>query len=378
MSSPPLKVWFVCTGVGIFNRGIESFFRDAFDGLHPLLPEFGIHAELFKGGGANVLPDEHRVFCLPRTGAAAKVLGKLINRTPYVAEQMSFLPGFIRRIRKGRPDLIFYSDGNLAMRLQRWHAGIGVPFKMLYSNGAPLHPPFTGVDHVQQVVPCYYDEAMAAGERPARHSLVPYGFSVPKGPPESGAEMKAECRGELGLPLDRPIVISVGWIAKSLKRMDYTIAEIAKMPEPRPYLVLLGAMDEESPPILELAKKMLGEENFTARSVPLAVVSRYYQSADVFVLASLAEGFGRVYIEALIHGLPVVAHDGPVTRFVLDDEGIFADLTQPGAMASAVAEVLSQPFDPLAPARRRESVRSRFSWDVLAAKYAAMFKAAAK
>src|SRR5216684_1326119 len=29
----PTKVLFCCTGVGIFNRGIESFFREAFDGL---------------------------------------------------------------------------------------------------------------------------------------------------------------------------------------------------------------------------------------------------------------------------------------------------------------------------------------------------------
>ena len=164
-AAKPLKVWFVCTGVGVFNRGIESFFRDAFDGLHPLLGAYGIHAELFKGGGADVLPDEHRVFCLPRTGAAAKLLGKLIHRTPYVAEQMSFLPGLIRRIRKGRPDVIFHSDGNMAMRLWHWRDRIGVPFKLLYSNGAPLHPPFTMVDHVQQVVPCYYDEAMSAGNR---------------------------------------------------------------------------------------------------------------------------------------------------------------------------------------------------------------------
>jgi len=334
-----LKIWFVCTGVGIYNRGIESFFRDAFDGLHPLLPGLGIHAELFKGGGADVPPDEHRVWCLPRTGLGAMILSKVIHRNAYTAEQMSFLPGIIRRIRAGRPDAIFYSDGNMAMRLWKWRGRIGVPFKLIYSNGAPLHPPFTMVDHVQQIVPIYYDEAMAAGESPSKHSLVPYGFSVPPGPPAADAQTKSDARRELGLPLDRPIVISVGWIAKSLKRMDYTVNEIASMSSPRPYLVMLGAMDEETPPILALAREKLGAENFTARSVPLNLVTRYYQAADVFVLASLQEGFGRVYIEALIHGLPVIAHDGPVPRFVLGDQGIFADLNQPGSMSSALAEL---------------------------------------
>jgi 1,2-diacylglycerol 3-alpha-glucosyltransferase len=370
----PLNVWFVCTGVGIFNRGIESFFRDAFDGLHPLLPEHGIHAQLFKGGGVDVPPDEHRIRCVSRTGVIAKVIGKLINRTPYVAEQLSFLPGLIRQIRRNRPDVIYYSDGNMAMRLWQFRDRIGVPFKLIYSNGAPLHPPFVMTDHVQQVVPMYYDEAIAAGESPGMHSLVPYGFNVPPGEPFADVETKMNARRELGLPLDRPIVISVGWIAKELKRMDYTINEIAAMPQPRPYLVMLGAMDEQSPPIIQLANQKLGPENFTARSVPLKLVSRYYQAADVFVLASLQEGFGRVYIEAFIHGLPVLAHDGPVTRYVLDDQGVLADLNQPGGMSAALVEMLKISNDPQAAARRRESVRRRFSWEVLAPAYAAMFK----
>jgi 1,2-diacylglycerol 3-alpha-glucosyltransferase len=372
----PLKVWFVCTGVGIFNRGIESFFRDAFDGLHPLLPELGIQAQLFKGGGADVPPDEYRIRCLPRTGAFAKVIGKLIHRTPYVAEQLTFLPGMIRQIRRNRPDVIYYSDGNMAMRLWQFRDRIAVPFKLLYSNGAPLHPPFVMTDHVQQVVPMYYDEALAAGESPSMHSLVPYGFNVPPGKPFADAETKMNARRELGLPLDRTIVISVGWIAKELKRMDYTINEIAAMPQPRPYLVMLGAIDDQSPPIIQLANEKLGPENFTARSVPMKLVSRYYQAADVFALASLQEGFGRVYIEALIHGLPVLAHDGPVTRYVLEDQGVLADLSQTGGMSRALVDILKTPNDPQAASRRRESVRRRFSWEVLAPAYAAMFKAA--
>jgi glycosyltransferase involved in cell wall biosynthesis len=140
---------------------------------------------------------------------------------------------------------------------------------------------------------------------------------------------------------------------------------------------MLGAMDEQTPPILAQANQQLGAENFTARSVPLEMVSLYYRAADVFVLSSLAEGFGRVYIEALIHGLPVVAHDAAVPRYVLADEGNFADLTVPGNMAAALAILLRAPPDPTAPARRRASVRRRFSWPVLVAGYAEMFKGAA-
>jgi hypothetical protein len=60
---------------------------------------------------------------------------------------------------------------------------------LLYSNGAPLHPPFLEVDHVQQVAPFYYDEALNAGEPPERHSLVPYGISVHAGDPDSDSTL---------------------------------------------------------------------------------------------------------------------------------------------------------------------------------------------
>jgi glycosyltransferase involved in cell wall biosynthesis len=172
------------------------------------------------------------------------------------------------------------------------------------------------------------------------------------------------------------VVLSVGWIAKTLKRMDYTVNEIASMPHPRPYLVLLGAIDDQSPPIFKLAEEKLGAGNFAIRSVPPDEVNRYYESADVFVLSSLQEGFGRVYIEALISGLPVIAHDGPVTRFVLGDEGDFADLSLPGGLSAALIRRLQKPSGPTDTAARRESVRERFSWEKLAPAYAEMFRAA--
>ena len=144
-----------------------------------------------------------------------------------------------------------------------------------------------------------------------------------------------------------------------------------------PFLILLGNMTEESAEIVALAREQLGEGNFTARSVPYEQVADYYRAADVFTLASLHEGFGRVFLEALIHGLPVIAHDYSVTKYVLGEEGTIIDMAKPGALAQALGAVLAQPNTPDAAARRRESVRARFSWPVLAPRYRNMFRAVA-
>jgi 1,2-diacylglycerol 3-alpha-glucosyltransferase len=351
------------------DRGIETFFREAFDGLRKTE---GLDITLYKGAG-ETRTDERVLWNVPRTGRAAALLGKMIRRNSYIAEQLSSFPSMVRAIRKHRPDVIFYSDSNLGFQLFRWRKQIGVPYRLLFSNGGPVHPPFDRTDYVQQVAPIYFEEAIAAGEPRERHRMVPYGINVPEGGPESDAAARTALRRRLNLPIDGKIVISVGWISARHKRMDYLVNEIAQLLQPRPHLLLLGAMDEQSDAVLALAKEKLGEQGFTARSVPYAEVADYYRAADVFALASLQEGFGRVFLEALIHGLPVIAHDHPVMRFVLGSEGAFADLSRPGALASQLDAALHAAHDPAAAAHRRESVRSRFSWPVLAPQYREMF-----
>jgi glycosyltransferase involved in cell wall biosynthesis len=78
-------------------------------------------------------------------------------------------------------------------------------------------------------------------------------------------------------------------------------------------------------------------------------------------------------LEALINGLPVIAHDHPVMRFVLGSEGAFADLSKQGELAKHLATALGEAANNEAAARRRESVRARFSWPVLRPQYRDMF-----
>jgi len=375
-SGGPIRVFLSCTGVGVMNRGIETFARECFDGLKGTE---GLDLTLYKGAGSEA-PGERVLWSLPRTGRASALLGKCVRRNSYVAEQLSsFLP-MVREIRKHRPHVIFTSESNLRFQLYKWRNAIGVPYVLIHSNGGPTHPPFIRTDHVQQVAPHYLEEALAAGEPASKHSLVPYGITVPDGPPSRlrGDELGA-LRRKLGLPAERPIVLSVGWIsARSHKRMTHLVSEVAAMAQPRPFLMMLGAMDEGTQPVVEQATRLLGPDGFAVRSVPYAEVGEYYRAADVFALASLQEGFGRVYLEALVEGLPVLAHDHPVMRYVLGSEGVFADATRQGCMAAALATILANLPEANAgeSVRRRQHVRAKFSWPVIRPDYLAMFRLA--
>jgi glycosyltransferase involved in cell wall biosynthesis len=370
--STSCRVLFCCTGIGIFNRGFESFFREAYDGLRSAP---GVQTWLLKGAGASD-SEEFRVPCLPRTSTIAAPLGRAIRRNAYVVEQLSSVPFVLAKIRQLRPHVVFYSDANLGYQLFRWRRLIGIPFRLLFCNGGPCLPPFHRTDFVHQVAPHYYDQAMEAGEDPSRNFMVPQGVRLCE-PPLGDLNARTQLRRLLSLPEDRPIVLSVGWVSRTHKRMHYVIEELARLPKPRPFLQMLGAIDSSSEEVIALANELLGPDGFSARSVPYPRVDDYYRAADIFVLASLQEGFGRVYLEALMHGLPVIAHQHPVMRYVLGEFGVLGDLTRQGELARILAEELSKPSDQRQMMRRYTAVKDRFSWPVLAPRYLEMFASAA-
>ena len=151
-----VKVLFCCTGVGIYNRGIESFFREAFDGLKSIP---GLECWLIKGAGART-DREFPVWCLPRTGRPAHWLGRFFRRSSYAAEQWSSFFPVVWQIRRLRPNVIFYSDANLGFQLFFRRNWIGTPYQLLFSNGGPVRPPFDRTDFVHQVAPLYHKEAL--------------------------------------------------------------------------------------------------------------------------------------------------------------------------------------------------------------------------
>jgi 1,2-diacylglycerol 3-alpha-glucosyltransferase len=365
-----IRIVFSCTGIGTTNRGIESFFQEAYDNLRDVAE---IDAHVVKGVG-NGQSGERVARMLRRDGAAAKAIGKLSGRSAYAIEQWSSLCSVYGAIRECRADIVFYSEANLGFGLRSLRSVTGRRFVLLFSNGAPLLGSFARMDLVHQVAPTYLREALAAGEDPRKHMFVPYGFKLSRAWSPPTRDEKIAIRQRLGLPTDRQILISVGWISHLHKRMDYLVQELAACNEPRPFLVMLGWLDPSSPYTISLATELLGAAGFVARSVPLEEVNQYYRASDYFVLGSLKEGFGRVFIEALAEGLPIIAHDHSVMRFVLGDQAELVDLSRPGTLSALISRNAELQEDAGRAIQRRRYVESNFSWTTLRPKYVEMFE----
>jgi hypothetical protein len=215
--------------LGRIRRGYESFTQECFEALRS---EPGLDLRLFKGGGS---PGENEtvLWNLPRASAPARWLGRLLRRDAYFVEQLTFFIGLRRHLAADRPDVIYFSDGNLGNLLWRWRRKHGQRYRFLLSNGGPLSPPFPRWDMVQQVSAVYFDEAKQAGHPDGRQVLLPYGFAIPKNLAVVEPTAKAALRTRLDLPTEILVASIAGGPVRGLVRVPLPRG-MRVAPAPRP------------------------------------------------------------------------------------------------------------------------------------------------
>ena len=122
-------------------------------------------------------------------------------------------------------------------------------------------------------------------------------------------------------------------------------------------LVIAGPPDPRHPEARREVERLgLGNAVSFTGWLDDADLGALYRAGDCFVFPSLYEGFGLPPLEAMRHGLPVVASDRASIPEVLGDAALYADPEDPGALAKAVLRIL---HDPALVRRLREAGRRR-------------------
>lgn len=155
------------------------------------------------------------------------------------------------------------------------------------------------------------------------------------------------------------IILAVGRLAP-VKEYGTLIRAFARVKRPNARLVILGKGPEEAK-IRALAKR-LGVADRVSMPGYLPDPWKAYEAAKCFVLTSRTEPFGNVIVEALAHGLPVVATacSGPLEILEHGRYGKIAPVGDDLQLADAINASLNDPGDP-APRRARAD---QFSFDV--------------
>lgn len=334
------RVALLCPGLGRVVRGHETFARGLFD----LLAE-DLDLTLFKGGGTStdrerVLPhiprdatalDGARLPVSPRWHAAAMTEERIR------VECESFAWAAMAPLLAGGFDVIHCLDRDVCRVIHaNRHLFARTP-AILFSNGGAIPardlPP---CDFVQEHTPLNLRHSL-----PGKSFLIPHGVDTAQFRPGAPSEFRARH----GVPADATLLLSVGTICYWHKRMDHVIREVAAVGDHHLHLAIVGQESEDSAAIKALGRELLGPRvHFD--SMPHDALPGAYAAADAFVLGSLFETFGIVYIEAMAAGLPVICTQHPNQRAIVQ-KGIFVDMAKPGALAAALAPDARSAWGPI-------------------------------
>jgi glycosyltransferase involved in cell wall biosynthesis len=206
-----------------------------------------------------------------------------------------------------------------------------------------------------KILPCPFEDKYSPVEEPTSRA--------------ARARSRAILKERMGLDIDDAILLlNVG--SDETRKNNVTIFRaLAKMA--RKDLVIVRAGNAFNLANRKECSTLVSESGIRAHfldSVSDEVLGYLYQAADMYVSASLHEGFGRTVIEAQIAGIPVVASDIQVYRTSMGDSFLAVhDPADPDAWVAAINRLSNAPaLAELLVERGRINAR-QYSSDVLCA-----------
>jgi len=204
-------------------------------------------------------------------------------------------------------------------------------------------------------------------------------FTTGMGPNTSGDGNAARFRATHRIPAHAPIVLFIGRKERYkgfIQLLDATETVWHEHPDAR--FVFIGVPGFYSTFIDDFARyhdeRIIHLENASA-----AEKSDALEACSLFAMPSLHETFGLGYLEAWLHGKPVIGGDIPALRDVIDD-GVdgFCVRQRADAVAAAILRLLADPAAAAEMGRRgREKVALRWSWDAVIDRVEAAYARAA-
>ena len=295
--------------------------------------------------GAECGPFSHPISCIQRTQEdsfinhplIASLIKKRISHPEILVEHItSFIPCLSYLI-KNPTDLVFPHNG---------YGGLAVASTARALTNTPVlfteHAGFLGEGKVLRrdlkfkpdrlVV---FEESLARKARDINTkqpiSVIPNGIDLDRFSPEGPS---------IDIQLNRPLIVCVASLNRSNhKRVELAIRAVSRLSEAS--LLICGAGPDQEY-FQALGSELLGESRFAIKTFPFEQMPQVYRCADIFTLPSINEPFACGYLEAMASGLPIVTTDDEVRRYMVEGGGIFCDVTDLEAYASALQAALDK------------------------------------
>jgi glycosyltransferase involved in cell wall biosynthesis len=164
---------------------------------------------------------------------------------------------------------------------------------------------------------------------------------------EATARERSGVRGDLGLPIGLPYLISVASFQarKNLVRLVRAAGRLREVAEGELGLVLLGAGDEAEAAPIRLAIEEVGRKaviKLPGYRQGRALMAAYAESTAL-VFPSTCESFGIPAVEAMAQGIPVALADSTALPEIGGEAGWYFKPTDEESIAGTLRELLDNP-----------------------------------
>jgi len=202
----------------------------------------------------------------------------------------------------------------------RWEHEIGAPEE--HFNALCSEP---GLANGWIVASSYTAETLAEHGSPRRHiHVVPYGVDAANYPCRDSAPLKTA-------------PFRIVWVGNMTQRkgLSYFLEAIASVPQENLEVLICGHHAVEREMIEDYGIRSIR----VLRGLPTSELTKIMRMADLFVLPSLAEGFGHVILEAMSSGLPVLTtHSTCAPDVLIDGEhGFIVPIRDSVALADRIS-----------------------------------------
>jgi glycosyltransferase involved in cell wall biosynthesis len=263
----------------------------------------------------------------------------------------------VRNVLAPRAALVFYSAVNVH---RDWRWPYRVIERVLLQRADGAHAPN------QDVPPILRAKGFSGSDR--RASVIPLGVDVER---FSGAEPS---------PLPGIAGPRVGFVGRlePVKGLD-VLLDAMRCLTTSASLVIAGEGSEKG----RLMPRLRAEGVHVLPPVGYANMPSILKALDVLVLPSVTilpmhrEQFGRVLVEAMAAGVPVVGSSSGAIPEVIGDAGLVVPERDPRALAHAIDRVLTEPgLRQTLVERGRHRVQAHFAWPVIAEQTLELFHSA--
>lgn len=210
-------------------------------------------------------------------------------------------------------------------------------------------------------------------------AVVTHGVAVERFRPqgEGGRRQDALVRERYRLPEQFVLFVGALQPRKNIVGLLRAYEILARQAGTSPALVLVsGGGWKEADLLRRLQASPVRRQIHLLRRVPSDDLPALYRIARVFTLPSFSEGFGLPVLEAMAAGTPVVTSDTSALLESAGDAALLVSPSDPGALAQAIAKILSDDSLRQELVRKGRERAAQFTWERAAERTAAVIEKA--